>query len=128
MWFSAPLIVFYNMAILHLAAQPHREPAPDVDGIPPTKEFDHGFNQEELAIRADEFAPRPSLGRPGEQDHAKALRLKETRRSRSCSARTVVVLWRDLPLAENMVIAQKSGYSRCLLRRHAGPGAGRDPT
>jgi CBS domain containing-hemolysin-like protein len=43
----------------------------------------------------------------------KAIRLKDTTAEQVMLPREqVVVLWRDLPLADNMVIAQKSGYSR----------------
>jgi CBS domain containing-hemolysin-like protein len=43
----------------------------------------------------------------------KALRLKETTAEQVMLPREqVVMLWRDKPLAENMIIAQKSGYSR----------------
>jgi CBS domain containing-hemolysin-like protein len=82
-------------------------------GIPPTKEFDHGFNQEELQYvlmnsrhvhPSDDFVNKIML---------KALRLKETTAEQVMLPREqVVVLWRDKSLAENMAIAQKSGYSR----------------
>jgi CBS domain containing-hemolysin-like protein len=43
----------------------------------------------------------------------KAIRLKETTAEQVMLPREqVVMLWRDLPLAENLIIAQKSGYSR----------------
>jgi CBS domain containing-hemolysin-like protein len=85
-------------------------------GIPPTKEFDHGFNQEELQYvlmnsrhvhPSDELVNKIML---------KAIRLKETTAEQVMLQRDqVVVLWRDKTLAENMAIAQKSGYSRLPL-------------
>lgn len=114
MWCAAPLICFYytcypfiwmlnrtaNRLLLWM-------------GIPPTKEFDHGFNQEELQYvlmnsrhvhPSDELVNKIML---------KAIRLKETTAEQvMLPAEQVVVLWRDRSLAENMMIAQKSGYSR----------------
>jgi CBS domain containing-hemolysin-like protein len=85
-------------------------------GIPPTKEFDQGINQEELQYvlmnsrhvhPSDELVNKIML---------KALRLKETTAEQIMLPREqVVVLWRDRSLAENMAIAQKSGYSRLPL-------------
>jgi CBS domain containing-hemolysin-like protein len=82
-------------------------------GIPPTREFDHGFNQEELQYvlmnsrhvhPSDELVNKIML---------KAIRLKETTAEQVMLPREqVVVLWRDQPLADNMAVAQKSGYSR----------------
>jgi CBS domain containing-hemolysin-like protein len=85
-------------------------------GIPPTKEFEHGFNQDELQYvlmnsrhvhPSDELVNKIML---------KAIRLKEATAEQVMLPREqVVVLWRDKPLAENMMIAQKSGYSRLPL-------------
>jgi CBS domain containing-hemolysin-like protein len=82
-------------------------------GIPPTKEFDHGFNQEELQyvlMTSRHVHPSDDLVN---KIMLKAIRLKDTTAEQVMLPREqVVVLWRDLPLMENMVIAQKSGYSR----------------
>jgi CBS domain containing-hemolysin-like protein len=82
-------------------------------GIPPTKEFDHGFNQEELQyvlMNSRHVHPSDDLVN---KIMLKALRLKETTAEQVMLPREqVVVLWRDKPLAENMAAAQKSGYSR----------------
>lgn len=117
MWVGAPLILFYYLCypfiwllnrtanrLLHLI------------GIPPTKEFDHGFNQEELQYvlmnsrhvhPSDELVNKLML---------KALRLKETTAEQVMIPKErMVVLWRDKSLQENLSIAQKSGYSRLPL-------------
>jgi CBS domain containing-hemolysin-like protein len=82
-------------------------------GIPPTKEFDHGFNQEELQyvlMNSRHVHPSDDLVN---KIMLKALRLKETTAEQVMLPREqVVVLWRDKSLAENMAAAQKSGYSR----------------
>ena len=82
-------------------------------GIPPTKEFDHGFNQEELQyvlMNSRHVHPSDDLVN---KIMLKALRLKETTAEQVMLPREqVVVLWRDKSLEENMVVAQKSGYSR----------------
>ncbi len=82
-------------------------------GIPPTKEFDHGFNQEELQyvlMNSRHVHPSDDLVN---KIMLKALRLKETTAEQVMLPRDqVVVLWRDKSLLENMAIAQKSGYSR----------------
>ena len=82
-------------------------------GIPPTNEFDHGFNQEELQyvlMNSRHVHPSDDLVN---KIMLKAIRLKETTAEQVMLPREqVVVLWRDLPLMENMIIAQKSGYSR----------------
>jgi CBS domain containing-hemolysin-like protein len=82
-------------------------------GIPPTKEFDHGFNQEELQyvlMNSRHVHPSDDLVN---KIMLKALRLKETTAEQVMLPRAqVVVLWRDKSLAENMAVAQKSGYSR----------------
>jgi CBS domain containing-hemolysin-like protein len=85
-------------------------------GIPPTKEFDHGFNQEELQyvlMNSRHVHPSDDLVN---KIMLKALRLKETTAEQVMLPREqVVVLWRDKSLLENMTIAQKSGYSRLPL-------------
>jgi CBS domain containing-hemolysin-like protein len=114
MWFSAPLIVFYNAAypfIWTLNRTANRLLM--WMGIPPTKEFDHGFNQEELQyvlMNSRHVHPSDDLVN---KIMLKALRLKETTAEQVMLPREqLVVLWRDKTLAENMAIAQKSGYSR----------------
>ena len=114
MWFSAPLIVFYNAAypfIWTLNRTANRLLM--WMGIPPTKEFDHGFNQEELQyvlMNSRHVHPSDDLVN---KIMLKALRLKETTAEQVMLPRDqVVVLWRNKSLAENMSIAQKSGYSR----------------
>jgi CBS domain containing-hemolysin-like protein len=114
LWVAAPLVIFYhagypfiwllnrtaNLLLLWM-------------GIPAAKGFDHGFNQDELkhvlmnsrhVHPSDEFVNKIMI---------KALRLKETTAEHVMLPREqVVVLWRDKPLAENLAIAQRSGYSR----------------
>jgi CBS domain containing-hemolysin-like protein len=114
MWFSAPLIIFYHAAypFIWLLNRTANQLLMWL-GIPPTREFDHGFNQEELQYvlmnsrhvhPSDELVNKLML---------KALRLKETTAEQVMLPRDqVVVLWRDKTLAENMSVAQKSGYSR----------------
>ncbi len=114
MWFSAPLILFYNAAypFIWLLNRTANRLLMWM-GIPPTKEFDHGFNQEELQyvlMNSRHVHPSDDLVN---KIMLKALRLKETTAEQVMLPREqVVVLWRDLPLADNLVIAQKSGYSR----------------
>jgi CBS domain containing-hemolysin-like protein len=114
MWFSAPLILFYNAAypfIWTLNRTANRLLM--WMGIPPTKEFDHGFNSEELQyvlMNSRHVHPSDDLVN---KIMLKALRLKETTAEQVMLPREqVVVLWRDKSLAENMIIAQRSGYSR----------------
>src|SRR5476651_2078164 len=114
MWFSSPLIVFYHICypFIWLLNRTANRMLMWM-GIPPTKEFEHGFNQDELQYvlmnsrhvhPSDELVNKIML---------KAIRLKETSAEQVMLPREqVVVLWRDKPLAENMIIAQKSGYSR----------------
>jgi CBS domain containing-hemolysin-like protein len=114
MWFSAPLIVFYNAAypFIWLLNRTANRLLMWM-GIPPTKEFDHGFNQEELQyvlMNSRHVHPSDDLVN---KIMLKAIRLKETTAEQVMLPREqVVMLWRDLPLAENLIIAQKSGYSR----------------
>ena len=114
MWFSAPLILFYNAAypFIWLLNRTANRLLMWM-GIPPTKEFDHGFNQEELQyvlMNSRHVHPSDDLVN---KIMLKAIRLKDTTAEQVMLPREqVVVLWRDLPLADNMVIAQKSGYSR----------------
>src|SRR5476651_389006 len=114
MWFSAPLILFYNAAypfIWLLNRTANRLLL--WMGIPPTKEFDHGFNQEELQyvlMNSRHVHPSDDLVN---KIMLKALRLKETTAEQVMLPRDqVVVLWRDKSLADNLTVAQKSGYSR----------------
>ena len=98
-------------------------------GIPPTKEFDHGFNQEELQyvlMNSRHVHPSDDLVN---KIMLKALRLKETTAEQVMLPREqVVVLWRDKSLAENMADRAEVGLQpAALLRRHAGPYIGRDP-
>jgi CBS domain containing-hemolysin-like protein len=114
MWFSAPLIVFYNAAypFIWLLNRTANRLLMWM-GIPPTKEFDHGFNQEELQyvlMNSRHVHPSDDLVN---KIMLKALRLKETTAEQVMLPRDqVVVLWRDKSLAENMAVVQKSGYSR----------------
>jgi len=114
MWFSAPLILFYNAAypFIWLLNRTANRLLMWM-GIPPTKEFDHGFNQEELQyvlMNSRHVHPSDDLVN---KIMLKALRLKETTAEQVMLPREqVVVLWRDKSLEENMVVAQKSGYSR----------------
>jgi CBS domain containing-hemolysin-like protein len=114
MWFSAPLILFYNVAYPFIWTL--NRTANQLlmwMGIPPTKEFDHGFNQEELQyvlMNSRHVHPSDDLVN---KIMLKAIRLKETTAEQVMLPRDqVVVLWRDHSLAENMAVAQKSGYSR----------------
>jgi CBS domain containing-hemolysin-like protein len=117
LWVAAPLVLFYHAGypfIWLLNRTANRLLL--WMGIPLAKEFDHGFNQDELqhvlmnsrhVHPSDEFVNKIML---------KALRLKETTAEQVMLPRDqVIVLWRDKPLAENMAIAQKSGYSRLPL-------------
>jgi CBS domain containing-hemolysin-like protein len=117
LWVAAPLVVFYTVCypfIWTLNRTANRLLL--WMGIPPTREFDHGFNPEELQYvlmnskhvhPSDEVVNKLML---------KALRLKETTAEQVMLPREqVVVLWRDKSLEENMAIAQKSGYSRLPL-------------
>ena len=117
LWVSAPLIIFYNVCypFIWLLNRTANRLLMFI-GIPPTREFDHGFNQEELQYvlmnsrhvhPSDELVNKIML---------KAIRLKETTAEQVMLPREqVVVLWRDRPLEENLSIAQKSGYSRLPL-------------
>src|SRR5476651_1253784 len=114
MWFSAPLILFYNTAypFIWLLNRTANRLLMWM-GIPPTKEFDHGFNQEELQYVLMNSRHVHSSDDLVNKIMLKALRLKDTTAEQVMLPREqVVVLWRDKSLAENMVIAQKSGYSR----------------
>ena len=117
LWVAAPLVLFYHAGypfIWLLNRTANRLLL--WMGIPLAKEFDHGFNQDELqhvlmnsrhVHPSDELVNKLML---------KALRLKETTAEQVMLPREqVVVLWRDKSLAENMAIAQKSGYSRLPL-------------
>jgi CBS domain containing-hemolysin-like protein len=114
MIFSAPLIVFYNIAYPFIWTL--NRTANQLlmwMGIPPTREFDHGINQEELQyvlMNSRHVHPSDDLVN---KIMLKAIRLKETTAEQVMLPRDqVVVLWRDHTLAENMAVAQKSGYSR----------------
>jgi CBS domain containing-hemolysin-like protein len=114
LWMAIPLTCFYYLAfpfiwVLNKTANRLLMWM----GIPPTKEFDHGFNQEELQyvlMNSRHVHPSDDLVN---KIMLKALRLKETTAEQVMLPREqVVVLWRDKSLAENMAVAQKSGYSR----------------
>ena len=114
MWVALPLTCFYYVAypfiwLLNRTASRLLMWM----GIPPTNEFDHGFNQEELQyvlMNSRHVHPSDDLVN---KIMLKAIRLKDTTAEQVMLPREqVVVLWRDLPLKENMAIAQKSGYSR----------------
>ena len=112
--FSAPLIVFYNAAypFIWLLNRTANQLLMWM-GIPPTREFDHGFNQEELQyvlMNSRHVHPSDDLVN---KIMLKAIRLKETTAEQVMIPRDqVVVLWKNHSLAENMAVAQKSGYSR----------------
>jgi CBS domain containing-hemolysin-like protein len=114
MWNAAPIIVFYYACypFIWLLNRTANRLLMWM-GIPPTKEFDHGFNQEELQyvlMTSRHVHPSDDLVN---KIMLKALRLKETTAEQVMLPREqVVVLWRDKPLADNMAVAQKSGYSR----------------
>jgi len=114
MWFSAPLIVFYNAAypFIWLLNRTANQLLMWM-GIPPTKEFDHGINQEELQyvlMNSRHVHPSDDLVN---KIMLKAIRLKETTAEQVMLPRDqVVVLWRDQSLMDNLTVAQKSGYSR----------------
>jgi CBS domain containing-hemolysin-like protein len=114
LWMAIPLTIFYYVAypfiwVLNRTANRLLMWM----GIPPTKEFDHGFNQEELQyvlMNSRHVHPSDDLVN---KIMLKALRLKETTAEQVMLPREqVVFLWRDKTLAENLAIAQKSGYSR----------------
>jgi CBS domain containing-hemolysin-like protein len=114
MWVAAPLVLFYHAGypFIWLLNRTANRLLMWM-GIPLAKEFDHGFNQEELqhvlmnsrhVHPSDELVNKLML---------KALRLKETTAEQVMLPRDqVVVLWRDKSLRENLATAQKSGYSR----------------
>ena len=114
LWFSAPLILFYNAAypFIWLLNRTANRLLMWM-GIPPTREFDHGFNQEELQyvlMNSRHVHPSDDLVN---KIMLKALRLKETTAEQVMLPREqVVVLWRDRSLDANLAIAQRSGYSR----------------
>src|SRR5471030_2359555 len=113
-WFSAPLIIFYNAAYPFIWTLNRTANLLLMwMGIPPTKEFDHGFNLEELQyvlMNSRHVHPSDDLVN---KIMLKALRLKETTAEQAMLPRDqVVCLWRDKSLADNMAIAQRSGYSR----------------
>ncbi|HUB66937.1 MAG TPA: hemolysin family protein [Candidatus Methylacidiphilales bacterium] len=117
MWVSAPLVLFYHVCypFIWLLNRTANRLLMWM-GIPPAREFDHGFNQEELQYvlmnsrhvhPSDELVNKLML---------KALRLKETTAEQVMIPRDqVVILWRDQSLADNLAVAQKSGYSRLPL-------------
>jgi len=117
MWVAAPLVLFYHICypFIWLLNRTANRLLMWM-GIPPTKEFDHGFNQEELQyvlMNSRHVHPSDQLVN---KIMLKAIRLKETTAEQVMLPREqVVVLWRDQSLAENMTVAQKSGYSRLPL-------------
>jgi CBS domain containing-hemolysin-like protein len=117
MWVAAPLVLFYHVCypfIWLLNRTANR--LLSWMGIPPAKEFDHGFNQEELQyvlMNSRHVHPSDQLVN---KIMLKAIRLKETTAEQVMLPRDqVVVLWRDHSLADNMAVVQKSGYSRLPL-------------
>jgi CBS domain containing-hemolysin-like protein len=114
MWFAPPLVIFYHVCYPFIWLLNRTANRLLIwMGIPLAKEFDHGFNQEELQYvlmnsrhvhPSDELVNKLML---------KALRLKETTAEQVMLPRDqVVMLWRDKSVADNLAIAQKSGYSR----------------
>ncbi len=130
MWAGAPLVLFYHVCYPFIWLLNRTANRLLIwMGIPPTKEFDHGFNQEELQyvlMNSRHVHPTDELVN---KIMLKAIRLKDTTAEQVMLPRDqVVVLWRDLPLTENMTVAQKSGYSRLpLCGETRDPGARRDP-
>ncbi len=114
LWAAPPLVIFYHVCypFIWLLNRTANRLLMWM-GIPLAKEFDHGFNQEELQYvlmnsrhvhPSDELVNKIML---------KAIRLKETTAEQVMLPRDqVVMLWRDHTLAENLTVAQKSGYSR----------------
>src|SRR5476649_1966267 len=106
MWFAAPLVLFYHVCYPFIWVLNRTANRLLIwMGIPPTKEFDHGFNQEELQyvlMNSRHVHPSDQLVN---KIMLKAIRLKETTAEQ-------FMLWRDHALADNMTVAQKSGYSR----------------
>jgi CBS domain containing-hemolysin-like protein len=114
MWFGAPLVLFYHVCypFIWLLNRTANRLLMWM-GIPPAKEFDHGFNQEELQyvlMNSRHVHPSDQLVN---KIMLKAIRLKETTAEQVMLPRDqVVVLWRGHSLADNMAVVQKSGYSR----------------
>jgi CBS domain containing-hemolysin-like protein len=117
LWLSPVLLIFYYLffpAIWFLNGAANK--MLHMIGIPPASEGDHAFTQDELQYvlmhsshvhAADELVNKIML---------KALRLKETTAEQVMYPRdNVAVLWRDKPLEENFLLAQKAGYSRMPL-------------
>ncbi|MCE0483503.1 MAG: hemolysin family protein [Methylacidiphilales bacterium] len=114
MWVGAPLVLFYHVCYPFIWLLNRTANRLLIwMGIPPTKEFDHGFNQEELQyvlMNSRHVHPSDQLVN---KIMLKAIRLKETTAEHVMLPRDqVVVLWRDRSLADNLTVAQKSGYSR----------------
>ena len=117
LWMAAPIILFYTACypFIWLLNRTANRLLMWM-GIPPTKEFENGFNQDELQyvlMNSRHVHPSDELVN---KIMIKAIRLKETTAEQVMFPREqVVVLWRDKSLAENMAVAQKSGYSRLPL-------------
>ncbi|MDX2286146.1 MAG: hemolysin family protein [Bacteroidia bacterium] len=113
LWISPVLLVFYYVFfpfiwLMNGAANLLLKSV----GIAPAKE-DHDFSFEEL----DVVLMHSTHVRPSDRLITKlmrtAMRLKETTAEQIMIPREqVVCLWKNKPLAENMAVAQKSGYSR----------------
>jgi CBS domain containing-hemolysin-like protein len=117
LWVSPPLVIFYYVFfpliwVLNGAANQMLRWV----GIPPATEGDHAFTPEELQyllMHSTHVHPGDALVN---NIMIKALRLKETTAEQiMLPADKVAVLWRDRSLQENLMLAQKAGYSRMPL-------------
>lgn len=114
LWISAPLMVFYYLFfpfiyVLNGTANKFLRWA----GLGPTKEGEHEFSADELEYvfsHARHTHPGDALVN---KLMVQSLRVRETFAQQIMLPRDqVTVLWLDKPLAENLRIAQTSGYSR----------------
>lgn len=116
LWLAGPLIFFYKAAypFIWLLSR-SANLILTLLGIRANKN-EHGFNLDELQyVLANSSHPHPS-DELVNKIMLKAIRLKETTAEHVMIPKeAVIVLWRDKTLAENMNIAQKSGYSRLPL-------------
>lgn len=114
LWVAAPLMVFYYLFfpfiyVLNGTANRFLRWA----GLGPTKEGDHEFSADELEYvfsHARHTHPGDALVN---KLMVQSLRIRETFAQQIMLPRDqVTALWLDRPLAENLRIAQTSGYSR----------------
>ncbi len=82
-------------------------------GVPPASEKDHGYSHEELGDLLLHAGHSHSGDITVNRILVKALQLKETTAQQiMIPQESVVSLWKDKPIEENLTIAQKCGYSR----------------